>query len=147
MSIKQYNDAGTFSTTLSAQPTANRTITIPDASGTLALVVSPALTGTPTAPTAAVGTNTNQIATTAFVLANASGSSSSSVPSASLTSYTFTATDGQTAFVTTGTTLSATPLVFLNGALQQITATYTVSGLTVTFVNARVANDSIVIVG
>jgi hypothetical protein len=32
--------------------------------------VSPAFTGTPTAPTAAVGTNTTQIATTAFVLAN-----------------------------------------------------------------------------
>lgn len=32
--------------------------------------VSPALTGTPTAPTATVGTNTTQIATTAFVLAN-----------------------------------------------------------------------------
>lgn len=32
---------------------------------------SPALTGTPTAPTAAAGTNTTQIATTAFVLANA----------------------------------------------------------------------------
>ena len=34
-------------------------------------VASPALTGTPTAPTAAPATNTNQIATTAFVLANA----------------------------------------------------------------------------
>jgi hypothetical protein len=32
--------------------------------------VSPAFTGTPTAPTAAPGTNTTQIATTAFVLAN-----------------------------------------------------------------------------
>jgi len=32
--------------------------------------VSPAFTGTPTAPTAAAGTNTTQIATTAFVLAN-----------------------------------------------------------------------------
>ena len=31
---------------------------------------SPALTGTPTAPTASAGTNTTQIATTAFVLAN-----------------------------------------------------------------------------
>ena len=31
---------------------------------------SPALSGTPTAPTAAVGTNTTQVATTAFVLAN-----------------------------------------------------------------------------
>lgn len=32
---------------------------------------SPALTGTPTAPTAPAGTNTTQLATTAFVLANA----------------------------------------------------------------------------
>lgn len=31
---------------------------------------SPALTGTPTAPTAAAGTNTTQLATTAFVIAN-----------------------------------------------------------------------------
>ena len=34
---------------------------------------SPALTGVPTAPTAANGTNTTQIATTAFVLANGAG--------------------------------------------------------------------------
>ena len=34
-------------------------------------LASPALTGVPTAPTATVGTNTTQIATTAFVLANA----------------------------------------------------------------------------
>lgn len=37
--------------------------------GTLT-AVSPAFTGTPTAPTASPGTNTTQIATTAFVLAN-----------------------------------------------------------------------------
>lgn len=36
-----------------------------------ASLASPALTGTPTAPTPAEGTNTTQIATTAFVLANA----------------------------------------------------------------------------
>lgn len=41
---------------------------------TLAPLASPALTGTPTAPTATVGTNTTQVATTAFVLANAGGS-------------------------------------------------------------------------
>jgi hypothetical protein len=35
-----------------------------------ASLASPALTGTPTAPTASVGTDTTQIATTAFVLAN-----------------------------------------------------------------------------
>ena len=38
--------------------------------GNMALSASPAFTGTPTAPTAAAGTNTTQIATTAFVLAN-----------------------------------------------------------------------------
>lgn len=48
--------------------------TIQDVHDALALkapLASPALTGTPTAPTATVGTNTTQIATTAFVLANA----------------------------------------------------------------------------
>jgi hypothetical protein len=38
---------------------------------TKAPLVSPALSGVPTAPTASVGTNTTQVATTAFVLANA----------------------------------------------------------------------------
>jgi hypothetical protein len=37
-----------------------------------AALASPAFTGTPTAPTATVGTNTTQLATCAFVLANAS---------------------------------------------------------------------------
>jgi hypothetical protein len=37
--------------------------------GSMALAVSPAFTGTPTAPTAASGTNTTQVATTAFVTA------------------------------------------------------------------------------
>jgi hypothetical protein len=41
---------------------------------TKAPLASPALTGTPTAPTATVGTNTTQLATTAFVLANAPSS-------------------------------------------------------------------------
>lgn len=40
--------------------------------GSLVKASSPALAGVPTAPTAAVGTNTTQIATTAFVQANAS---------------------------------------------------------------------------
>ena len=37
------------------------------------MFTNPALTGTPTAPTAAAGTNTTQIATTEFVMANAGG--------------------------------------------------------------------------
>ena len=48
---------------------------ISDETGTGALVfaVSPALTGTPTAPTASAGTNTTQIASTAFVQAAVAG--------------------------------------------------------------------------
>lgn len=46
------------------------TLAVADVSGAAPLA-SPALTGVPTAPTATVGTNTTQIATTAFVLANA----------------------------------------------------------------------------
>ena len=55
-----------------------RANTVTDAAGTGSpsfpnglSVASAALTGVPTAPTAAVATNTTQIATTAFVLANA----------------------------------------------------------------------------
>lgn len=44
--------------------------------GSVVLSASPALTGTPTAPTATVGTNTTQLATTAFVIANAGGGTS-----------------------------------------------------------------------
>jgi hypothetical protein len=40
--------------------------------GSVVLAVSPAFTGTPTAPTAAQGTSTTQIATTAFAIAEAS---------------------------------------------------------------------------
>lgn len=43
--------------------------------GTAVFSISPALTGTPTAPTAAAGTNTTQLATTAFVRAVLGGTS------------------------------------------------------------------------
>jgi microcystin-dependent protein len=53
---------------------ANFATTTATAIGLKAPLASPALTGTPTAPTAAVGTNTTQIATTAFVqIANPTG--------------------------------------------------------------------------
>jgi hypothetical protein len=57
---------------------ANLAAALTDETGTGAAVFagSPALTGTPTAPTASVGTNTTQLATTAFVLANAGGGGS-----------------------------------------------------------------------
>lgn len=50
----------------------------------LATLASPAFTGTPTAPTAVAGTNTTQIATTAFVLANSDTVTTSSVTSANV---------------------------------------------------------------
>lgn len=62
----------TGATTLSAALTYGG-VTLSNAvtgTGNMALSASPAFTGTPTAPTAAAGTSTTQIATTAFVLAN-----------------------------------------------------------------------------
>ena len=47
--------------------TSGSTITEVGGSGHFAVLASPALTGTPTAPTAAASTNTTQLATTAFV--------------------------------------------------------------------------------
>ena len=44
----------------------------------IAPLASPTFTGTPLAPTASIGTNTTQLATTAFVLANAGGGGSAS---------------------------------------------------------------------
>jgi len=53
---------------------------------TKAALASPSLTGTPTAPTASSGTNTTQVATTAFVEAAVTGSSSALTTHAALRS-------------------------------------------------------------
>lgn len=60
------------STFLSTPSSANLAAALTDETGTGSAVfsISPALTGAPTAPTATAGTNTTQIATTAFALAN-----------------------------------------------------------------------------
>jgi hypothetical protein len=60
--------AGGTDITQASLPVSTATQTALDLKANLA---SPTFTGTPTAPTATVGTNTAQIATTAFVLANA----------------------------------------------------------------------------
>jgi microcystin-dependent protein len=71
------NVAGTFVSNCTNANTAARTYTFQDRNGTIAdnsdlalkaNLISPALTGTPTAPTAAVNTNTTQLATTAYVV-------------------------------------------------------------------------------
>lgn len=84
---------------------------------------SPALTGTPTAPTAAGGTNTTQIATTAFVLANGG---------AGLASPAFTGTPtAPTASAGTSTTQIATT-AFVRGNVETVAnaAPGTVIGIT-----------------
>ena len=59
---------GNETTITVVDPTADRTITLPDASGTVAFIASPTFTGTPAGPTAAANTSTTQLATTAFVM-------------------------------------------------------------------------------
>ena len=70
--------ADAYETTIAVtDPTADRTITLPNSTGTVALttdlssyatLASPTLTGTPAAPTASANTSTTQVATTAFVM-------------------------------------------------------------------------------
>jgi hypothetical protein len=77
-SVSNISGFGTgVATWLGTPSSANLASALTDETGTGAAVfaVSPALTGTPTAPTASVGTNTTQVATTAFVIANAGGGS------------------------------------------------------------------------
>ena len=62
------NGTSSGSTTITAPASGgDETIELSTALAAKADLASPALTGTPTAPTAAAGTNTTQIATTAFV--------------------------------------------------------------------------------
>jgi hypothetical protein len=85
-----------------ASPTFTGTVTIPAGASIsgFAPLASPALTGTPTAPTASSATNTTQIATTAYVKAQAY---------ATLASPTFTGTpSAPTATITTNSTQIAT---------------------------------------
>ncbi|GEM_PF-3577182 len=82
LKINFWNAARTFLSFFTNSNTAAHTYTFQDRDGTIAddtdlalkaPLASPALTGTPTAPTAAGGTNTTQIATTAFAKGEADG--------------------------------------------------------------------------
>jgi len=109
-------------------------------------LASPALTGTPTAPTAGVGTNTTQLATTAFALANAG---------APLASPTFTGVPAApTAAVGTNTTqLATTAFVLANAGaawtvLKSGNGTSTAAGGTnvdSVVLPALTANDTLVV--
>ena len=65
--VKESNEASHVISFPDKQGTVALTSDIPTVAGVYAPLASPSLTGTPTAPTAAAGTNTTQIATTAFV--------------------------------------------------------------------------------
>ena len=85
---------------------------------TIASLTSPVLTGTPTAPTAAQGTNTTQIATTAFVNAEIAADTANLAP---ISSPTFTG-------------VPAAPTAAVNTNTTQLATT--------AFVNAEIANDA-----
>ena len=72
-----------------------------------ALLASPALTGIPTCPTATTGTNTTQIASTAFVLANGGGSNNASLSGNN--TYTGINNYNNPAQITLGNTVSIQP--------------------------------------
>jgi len=82
-------------------------------------LTSPAFTGTPTAPTAVLGTNTTQLATTAFVLANSgNGTVTSVAANGGTTGLTFTGSP----ITTTGTLALGGTLAIANGGTGATTA-------------------------
>ncbi len=111
-----------------ATMTASATIPVADVTGAAPLA-SPTFTGMPAAPTATAGTNTTQIATTAFV-ANAVKITTG------LNSDEFTATAAQTSFTLTQTALNAKVFMFINGTRIKNGA-FSVSGTTVTYTAAN----------
>lgn len=121
-----------------ASPTFTGTVTIPagasisgylttaSASSTYAPLASPTLTGTPTAPTATNGTNTTQIATTAYVTASAGGATSVSVAGGS--NVTLTAAQAGTPSITLTGALTANINVIVPSSPDKWTITNSTTG-------------------
>ena len=120
---------------------------IETAIGTKADLGSPALTGTPTAPTASVGTDTTQVATTAFV--QDAVEKAGHVDTAQLADDAVTTAKLATTGVTAGTygSASAIPAITVN-AEGQVTSATTASvsqpTFSVTSSNATFGNDTTV---
>ena len=76
---------------------------------------NPTFTGTPSAPTATAGTNTTQLATTAFVLANSSGSGTNILPLNNTWTGTQTIKSGQL-YLNSSALTSGNQLYFNNGS-------------------------------
>ena len=97
--------------------------------GSVVLAVSPALTGTPTAPTATTGTNTTQIATTSFVTNAISASGGGSVTTVSVASANGFAGSVANASRTPAITISTSITGLLQGNGTAISAVTIGSGL------------------
>ena len=162
--------ANVDNTTDALKPVSTATQTALDLKANLA---SPTLTGTPLAPTATTGTNTTQIATTAFVKTEISNSVQpgavyqTSAPSSpavgqiwidsdeDVTTFdsniirrkAITATAGQTVFTADLPFIDGFEQIFMNGLLLVKTTDYATSGgNTVTLTSAAAASDIIEIV-
>jgi hypothetical protein len=104
-----------------------------DQTGTGATVfaVSPAFTGVPTAPTAVVGTNTTQIATTANVYASSIGQTWTDVTATRALSTTYTNSTGRTIAINywTGGSATASSSFVVNGVTIYVCTNNTVGGV------------------
>ena len=114
----------------------------PTALSTYAPLASPALTGSPTAPTATLGNSSTQIATTAFVAANSITANSPTIASPTLTSRSNIA--AMSHGVTTLGSVSGTQTLNLASATEW-TATIT-GNTTFAFSNTPVTNASQVVI-
>lgn len=92
-------------------------------------LASPALTGTPTAPTAAAATNTTQIATTAFVKAQGYTTSTGTVTSVAVSGGTTGLTTSGGPITGSGTITLAGTLAVANGGTGSTTAAGARTGL------------------
>jgi hypothetical protein len=114
-------------------PVANGGTGVTTSTGTTSVVLSasPTLTGTPLAPTASPGTNTTQIATTAFVGAAVTAATGAlgtmSTQNASSVAITGGAINGTTIG---GTTAAAGTFTTLTGATLSATTNFSASGVT-----------------
>jgi len=113
---------------------ANYTTTITTALGTKAPLASPALTGVPTAPTAAANTNTTQIATTAFAKAEADAAETAAIAYADALTTSDVA-EGTSQYFTDARAKSSAADLLVGATKTNITITGTGSGLTITAEN------------
>ena len=98
---------------------AGNTCTLPATGGLLAPLVSPALTGTPTAPTPTAGDNSTKVATTAFAMGAGIGSNQTFSSQTRLAGITYTNSTGKPIFVNAGlsNTVNSTTYAYINEVL------------------------------